>query len=446
MVAAAGLCAVMPDTPGAGYSEALPQADFDIGDLAEALGLFADAIGLRRFALYGNHTGAAIGYAFAARYPERVTGLVLDGLAAWNDAERAAFEQDYAPPFLPIWDGAHMTWLWSRMEAQSAFFPWHKQTAGAWRQVDLSPPWHLHRNAMDMLESGDAYRAIYLASLAFDPAAFSVPDGMARLMMPVTDVLRGHATRPNLAHLPVALFDDVAAFRHAAAAALAARPGDDAPDWPDAVPFWRGTLGGAGKPLLLLHGAGGSSREFAAMLPQLAAAGPVIAVDLPGHGFNEAALPAGAAEVARLVAGQMSLLGLDAYKVAGRRFGGVIAQAMAGDSIEAADLGARSSDAGLAAQGAVSLEPVWDGSHLLRAWRVAWRQAIWDPWYLNQAEAALKPVSDLDPVAIHQAAIDLLRAGPDWQTANAIEAGAGGAKIILPGPPGHWPARLTAWR
>ncbi len=445
-VRAAGMCAIMPDTPGAGLSDPLPRSHFTISDLAEALALFADAIGLGRFPIYGNHTGAAIAYAFAARYPERVTGLVLDGLAAWNDAERAEFSANYAPPFLPVWDGSHMTWLWSRMEAQSTFFPWHQQSPATWRGVDLSPPWHLHRNAMDMLDSGDAYRAIYHASLAFDPAQFDIRKTPAQLIMPATDVLRRHAARPALAHLPVALFDDTASFRAAAAAALAANPGDKAPVWAAPVPFWRGTLAGNAKPLVLLHEAGGSSRMFEAMLPELAQTGPVIALDLPGHGFNDTILPAEAANAARLVSSHCASLGLSSYFVAGRRFGGVIAQAMADDHIQAADLGARCTAPDLATKGAVSLEPVWDGSHLLRAWRIAWRRAIWDPWYLDTAAAARQPMADLDPAEIHAAAIDLLRAGANWQTANLIEAAAPKAKTILPGPPDHWPASLTAWR
>jgi pimeloyl-ACP methyl ester carboxylesterase len=258
-VAEAGLCAIMPDTPGAGHSTALSGADLTIADLADALAAFLDGIGLGRFALYGTHTGAAIACAFAARYPARVTALVLDGLAAWSDAERSTYRQDYAPAFLPRWDGAHLTWLWSRMEAQSLFFPWHQQNAATWRHVDLSPPWHLHRNAMDMLDSGDAYRAIYQASLAFDPAEF-LPRAMPpQMMMLESDVLRGHAARPGLADLPLQLFETPAALWRAAAASLAASPGDAAPDFAAPGLFWRGSLDGTGRPRRQRTGSGAGS-------------------------------------------------------------------------------------------------------------------------------------------------------------------------------------------
>jgi len=468
-VAAAGLCAIMPDTPGAGHSTALTQPDLQIADLAAALAGFADAIGLGRFALYGTHTGAAIALAFAALYPDRVTTLVLDGLAAWTDLERAEYRESYAPPFLPSWDGAHLTWLWSRMEAQSQFFPWHQQSAATWRGVDLSPPWHLHRNAMDMLDSGDAYRPLYHASLAFDPNDFLPRAATPKFLTLASDVLRSHAARPALAVYPVCLFEAPPALWQAVASALAAKPGDKAPNFSNPGLFHRGTLAGDDKPLILLHPAGASSRVFSAALHDIP--GPVIAFDLPGHGFDESQCPAvpgepvrdtpragdgtsgksagcGAQAIATVIDAQCRALGFDSYVVAGRRFGGVVAQAMARPGIPAVEIGERSTAPDLAAKGAVSLAPKWDGRHLLRAWRVAWRQAIWDPWYDNSAAAARAKKGALSPAAIHEAALDLLRAGPAWLTANAIEAASGPAreKTIPPDRPDLWPSILSPLR
>ena len=421
-VAAGGLCAIMPDTPGAGHSDALPAEHLNIADLADALADFADAIGLGRFALYGTHTGAAIACAFAARHPGRITSLVLDGLAAWTDAERENYRQDYAPPFLPRWDGSLMTWLWSRMEAQSLFFPWHQPTGKTWRNVDLSPPWHLHRNAMDMLDSGDAYRPIYHASLAFDPAAFLPHAGPAQILSLASDVLRPHAARPALAHLPATFFEQPAKLWDAVASALAKNPGDAAPPLPAPTMFWRGTLTGATKPMVLLHAAGASSRAFAPKLAEFAANGPVIAVDLPGHGFDESEMPSTAQAVAAIVKAQCHALGLDHFTAAGDRFGAVIAAAMTDAKISAKILAPPATAPDLAGRGALDLTPAWDGTHLTRAWRAAWRQALFDPWYDTTTAAARTPPPALDPATIHAAALDLLRAGPAWITANQIEA------------------------
>ena len=45
---------------------------------------------------------------------------------------------------------------------------------------------------------------------------------------------------------------------------------------------------GAGKPLLLIHGLGGSWRSWQTILDPLAAEREVIAIDLPGHGETHA--------------------------------------------------------------------------------------------------------------------------------------------------------------
>lgn len=45
---------------------------------------------------------------------------------------------------------------------------------------------------------------------------------------------------------------------------------------------------GAGKPLLLVHGIGGSGRSWQRILDDLATERDVIAIDLPGHGATPA--------------------------------------------------------------------------------------------------------------------------------------------------------------
>jgi len=73
-----GLTYIRYDQRGGGLSDAAPASlslEAWIGDL-EAV---ADALGLRRFALFGMSQGGAIAIAYAARHPERVSHLVLLG-------------------------------------------------------------------------------------------------------------------------------------------------------------------------------------------------------------------------------------------------------------------------------------------------------------------------------------------------------------------------------
>ena len=87
---------------------------------------------------------------------------------------------------------------------------------------------------------------------------------------------------------------------------------------------------GAGKPLLLLHGLGGSRRSWDPVLEPLAQRREVIAVDLPGHGVSPA--NAGADSFAGLVeatAGFIAAEGLGDVDIAGSSMGARLALELA---------------------------------------------------------------------------------------------------------------------
>jgi pimeloyl-ACP methyl ester carboxylesterase len=78
------------DAPGYGESDALTDERPSAAQYAERLAEFADALGLRRFALVGHSLGALIAAAFAASRPGRVSALILSNPGA---GYRAATEQ-----------------------------------------------------------------------------------------------------------------------------------------------------------------------------------------------------------------------------------------------------------------------------------------------------------------------------------------------------------------
>jgi pimeloyl-ACP methyl ester carboxylesterase len=92
------------------------------------------------------------------------------------------------------------------------------------------------------------------------------------------------------------------------------------------------TRRGAGAPLVLLHGIGGSRHAWDPVIPALAERFDVIAIDLPGHGDSEP-LPAevepSPAALAASVAGFLDALGVTAPHVAGNSLGGWIALELA---------------------------------------------------------------------------------------------------------------------
>jgi pimeloyl-ACP methyl ester carboxylesterase len=83
---------------------------------------------------------------------------------------------------------------------------------------------------------------------------------------------------------------------------------------------------GAGRPVVLLHQAPGSSSMWTALLPELAARGlQSIALDLPGYGMSDAPpTPPDLAYYARRVAEAATLLGLDEFDVVGHHTGSCV--------------------------------------------------------------------------------------------------------------------------
>ncbi|WP_397419647.1 alpha/beta fold hydrolase [Phenylobacterium sp.] len=413
-----GLCAISPDTPGAGRSDPLPGERPSSADYAGHLKGLADALGLRRVGLYGFHTGAATACAFAGLFPERTSAVALEGLPAWTEAERVDFTANYLPPFRPAWDGSHMTWLWARMEEQSVFFPWSSPTAEARMGYPVSPTFGVHANAMDLLDAGDAYRAVYQAAFDFRPESW-----LEQLRAPALicttefDVLREHLDRAPLVSKGRA-FESLVGIQAACAEHLAAHPGEVAPPAPSIrdrgfvdvggeALAWRGEPAG----VLTLHAAGGR-------LDDLALEG--LRLDLPGHGdsaegWDEA--PVDLAGWADVVSAALASIGASAVGISGQGIGGRIAERLGGRSI-----GSGYGPPPSLGFGSVSLRPEWDGAHLVRAWRIARWERLFKPWHERVQARALNPFGDLDPQAIHRRAVGLLKAHDRWLAAAHLEA------------------------
>jgi pimeloyl-ACP methyl ester carboxylesterase len=69
------------DQRGHGDSDAAPDADYGVDAMADDLGAFADALGLRTFALVGLSMGGRVSMGFAGAHPARVERLVIVDIA-----------------------------------------------------------------------------------------------------------------------------------------------------------------------------------------------------------------------------------------------------------------------------------------------------------------------------------------------------------------------------
>ena len=96
----------------------------------------------------------------------------------------------------------------------------------------------------------------------------------------------------------------------------------------------RGDEAPASTPVLFLHGFGGDLDNWLFNLDAVAAAGPVIALDLPGHGHSDARLPGNAtlADMAGFVLHFLDGLGVEWVHLVGHSMGGAIAAQMALDA------------------------------------------------------------------------------------------------------------------
>jgi pimeloyl-ACP methyl ester carboxylesterase len=87
-----GLRVIAPDAPGHGRSPALPLEAYRPSMLAMVAADLLSALGVSRAAFVGFSWGAEIGCAFAARFPQRTTQLVLIDGGYWDFADLPSFD------------------------------------------------------------------------------------------------------------------------------------------------------------------------------------------------------------------------------------------------------------------------------------------------------------------------------------------------------------------
>lgn len=108
--------AIAADTPGYGDSDRIPAAAEppSVADYARAMSELLTALDMKRVAVLGTHTGAAIALELAASKPELVNRLVLSGLPDYEASERSAKIAAAAssPPLDAT--GAHLHTAWER--------------------------------------------------------------------------------------------------------------------------------------------------------------------------------------------------------------------------------------------------------------------------------------------------------------------------------------------
>ncbi|NBX87605.1 MAG: alpha/beta hydrolase, partial [Bacteroidetes bacterium] len=297
------------DTPGFGLSDPLPVDSPSVEDFADALADTLGALGIAQVATYGRHTGASIAVEFAARHPERCSMALADGFAVFAKAYSPKELDLYLEPIVPQWDGAHILHLWFRYRDQHVFWPWNKQFDANRSDTDVPDLDFLHRGVVELLQAGDGYRVGYAAPFRHRalgvvpdlkvPVCFGVRPGdsmfLTRHLYPA-DVWMSEAPRDFEA---AAVHEMALLALHPAPSvvpkpqpcqALPQRLTEAYVDFEGAQLAVRSSGSwGSGNPVVLLHHAPGSSRLYEAAILAIGAQHPVLAIDLPGHGFSSLA-------------------------------------------------------------------------------------------------------------------------------------------------------------
>ncbi len=432
------------DTPGYGLSDILSPEEPEIEDYADGVIAFLDALGLNRVALYGMLTGTMIGVDLASRYPERFSAVILNTMLVHTDAELAEFVERFTPPMPLRADGLHIVQAWDLMRRNAIAYPWFKPGPGTRFNLPLPSPEELHLRLMNCLSAGTqygwgakaAFRYLRRASIAGirAPTVFlsdrSPPFGAhAERLGPLPDGASIHWF-DDWARLPdhiSGVLQELPAVDPAPPPAVAASiPGrfvSDCVPAGDEQLHLRHCDDGDGRPVLLIHGAGGTARFVERYGQSLLGRRPLLALDWPGHGesgpwpqTDEDDL-AGVAERFRLVLEQMGGEELDVFAV---ECGAAIAFKLA--ELDPHRIRAivwnealYPSDEALTAfreHYPPQIEPDHHGGYLLKAWGFVRDQGLYFPWFDKSAQGIIWDVPEFDLERAHSRVLALLKALP----------------------------------
>jgi pimeloyl-ACP methyl ester carboxylesterase len=450
------------DTPGFGYSDALPGEVLTVPDLAGATAAAMRALNLAPCLVYGTHTGAAIAIELGVGWPEQVSGLLMEGLPAFTPEEMAELFRGYFAPMVADPLGGHLISTWVRFRDQFTWFPWPSRDVRRLNALDRPSPADIDLWVSMFYRSCKTYKPAYYAACHYAQATARA----AELRLPaiytatVEDMLFPHLDRlpalragQRIAKLPSNFAGRIAAIvgylaelpgglAHVAAGAPPPE-GQCFVDGPHGQIFVR-RYGDASLPaLVLLHDSPGTSLGLHALATRLAGTMQVIVPDHPGSGRSDACASGDIlAAAADNVVAVADALGLRSVRAAGAGAGAAVAAKLAerGDPritrFLVADIAAR--DAGLVAP-ELAFSPT--GAHWVQAWLMLRDAQIYHPWYAGSVAAQRRRQGNFDADWLHAQTVALMegratyhvlpRAAALFPTAEVL-AKSGAAVTYLP--------------
>jgi pimeloyl-ACP methyl ester carboxylesterase len=435
---------IAPDLAGYGNSWPLAGAAPEIGAYAEDIAAFARAVGIARCCVYGEGQGAAVAIALAAAHPGLTAAVALHGVALPDPAAADTLE-----PFVPHWDGRHLSWLWAMLREECVFAPPNTKTLAARIDAALPSPADLQDRAVQFVSApgqGRAYDLGLRAALRFDPRP-----ALVRVEAPLlVCAARSHhedAVVPQLPPgTPTAIRDDVAgaraaAFEFLARYAASCPPPPAAPAaapvpgrlWSDYVSVPGGQLhfqsngDAATIPLLVQHDAASSVGTVAPITASFIGRRTVMAFDLPGSGDSDRTLD-DTVEVqayADTLAAALDRLGLgqvDFYGMWGGGFVGLelaIARPALVRRLIMSNLFQHEGEERRRFQANYTpdVAPLWHGGHLLQCWHQMRDQGLYYPWFDRGRDGIIRREPFLATDMVHERVCSLMKAGNAYRTA-----------------------------
>jgi pimeloyl-ACP methyl ester carboxylesterase len=437
--ASAAFTCIALDTPGFGGSDPLPGDVLTVRDLAEATAQAMAVLELPPCRVFGTHTGAAIGVELGLGWPDRVSGLVLEGLPIFTEAEIKAIFEGYFAPMIADPLGGHLTATWMRFRDQFTWFPWLSRNVARLNPVDRPTPEEIDIWVSMFYRSCKTYGAAYKAACYYGRGAYLAAEATRAptvYMASAEDMLFPHLDRlPPLApgQRIERLAYDPEAKHHAICAFAASLPGGHEPAPParsvlaGANPA-KGFVGATGeqvfvrtygdpnpKAVILLHDAPGTGLALESLARRLSGAAFIVVPDLPGCGESAVPDEAGAileasASAIQAVAESLGLADVLLGAIGGgaavaavlarrgdARFSHIVVESLlrpdpASPEVVAPDL---------------PLTP--EGSHWVKVWLMVRDAQIYRPWYDGRVSAQRQSQGNFDADWLHDQTVALMK-------------------------------------
>ena len=430
------------DSPGFGRSDPLPVEQMNCSDIADSVAETMTALGIEKCPVFGTHTGAAVSLELGARHPDRVAGLVLDGVPIFNKEELADFDGYFAPLVINDY-GGHLAATWTRFRDQSLWFPWQDQRPEWSSGRAPSAAENVHNGVMRFYLCADNYAPAYRSAVFYgeqaviSAAALETPAIMTAIS---PDMLFPHMDRlpPLKANQEIVRLGEDRNEKYPVILRGFAQYSDGGPAPVDEVTFAGST--GIGKqmidlpggqvmvrysgtpdadPVVVLHDAPGSSHALESVIEDLGRNARVIALDLPGCGESDP-LPGDAPTImdyADAVSNVCGQLGISAAGVYGIGFGSSVAIAL---KSRAPDFVSRlalhgvllpevQERADLRANYAPPINIKANGSHWYDMWMMLRDSLIMWPWYSRNSSGRRDVEQDFDGRRLHDWTFEVMK-------------------------------------